>query len=259
MITVHIDVGSPGDPIARGFARGLELAGESYRVTTDQTAVPGLNVVWGVLRGMGSIIKTCQRQGWPFIHIDHAYLARGHAAGNYRATVNALQLGAIVDRPVDRAALFGFPGAAVSAWQAGDEVLVLAPSAHVTRFFDIHDAWAELTVEYLKLTTRRPVRLRAKTAAVPLTKDLERCHAVVTLNSNAAVEAIIEGTPAFVGPWSAARPVARSLDEMFSIENPLYSDHRERWLAHLAYGQFTFDEFRTGEAWKILKPQIPAA
>ena len=76
-----------------------------------------------------------------------------------------------------------------------------------------------------------------------------KAHALVTHSSNVAIEAACLGTPVFVAPTSAAAPVGRV--DLADIEMPIYPD-REPWLAHLAYNQFSFEEIRSGEAWRML-------
>lgn len=72
-------------------------------------------------------------------------------------------------------------------------------------------------------------------------------HAVVTFNSNIAVEAVVAGVPAFVDDiGSMALQVAnRSLSD---IESPWYPQ-RTRWAQDLAYTQWTPQEIKNGEAW----------
>jgi len=41
------------------------------------------------------------------------------------------------------------------------------------------------------------------------------------------------------------------LTDLSSIETPVYPD-RDKWLAHLAYCQFSFEEMRSGAAWRML-------
>lgn len=79
----------------------------------------------------------------------------------------------------------------------------------------------------------------------------DEVHAVVTFNSNVAVEAVVAGVPAFVDDiGSMALPVAsRSLDD---IESPWYPQ-RDRWMQDLAYCQWTPQEIRNGEAWTHLQ------
>ena len=78
----------------------------------------------------------------------------------------------------------------------------------------------------------------------------DEVHAVVTYNSNTAVEAVINGVPAFVDDiGSMALPV--SSRSLYDIESPWYPA-RERWAQDLAYTQWTPNEMRNGEAWSHL-------
>jgi hypothetical protein len=111
----------------------------------------------------------------------------------------------------------------------------------------------ERTLAELKRHTDRPIVVRAKPqpgeTAVPLERALAEAHALVTHSSNVAVEAAIAGTPVFVAPSSAAAPVG--LTDLSQIETPVRPD-RGSWLAHLAYAQYSMDEVKSGQAWRML-------
>jgi len=81
-------------------------------------------------------------------------------------------------------------------------------------------------------------------------EDLEDCWAAVAFNSNAIVEAMIEGVPGFsFDEGSMAWEVCnRSLDKMLEPEMP----ERRQWLSDLAYAQWTPQEMREGKAWRHL-------
>ena len=87
-------------------------------------------------------------------------------------------------------------------------------------------------------------------ATIPLSEDLKDCHAIVTLVSSAAVEAVMLGIPSFCSTYSAAVPVSNC--DFNSIETPHYDDKRDSWLNSIAYSQFTKEEMRSGEAYDIL-------
>jgi hypothetical protein len=88
----------------------------------------------------------------------------------------------------------------------------------------------------------------------PLSAILARdVHALVTFNSVAATEAVMQGVPAFVlAPSNAAMPVGNT--DLSKIETPYYPDRDKlhAWAHHLAYGQFHVDELRDGTAFRIL-------
>jgi hypothetical protein len=91
----------------------------------------------------------------------------------------------------------------------------------------------------------------------PLSRVLaDDVHALVTFNSVAATESILNGVPAFVlAPSNAALPVANT--DLAQIENPYYPDCDKlmAWCHHLAYGQFHLRELRDGRAYDILMKQ----
>ena len=98
-----------------------------------------------------------------------------------------------------------------------------------------------------KIVVRR--KPKAGETLEPLAEALGKAHALVTHSSNVAIEAVVAGVPVFVSPSSAAAPMG--LSDLSLIETPVYPD-RDQWLAHLAYCQFSFEEIRSGAAWRML-------
>lgn len=86
----------------------------------------------------------------------------------------------------------------------------------------------------------------------PLSEVLRDTHILITHNSNAAVEAVLEGVPVCVSPISAAYPMSTPLED---IERPRMPDRTE-WLHSLAYGQFTLDEMRSGKALALIRERL---
>lgn len=121
--------------------------------------------------------------------------------------------------------------------------------------------WLSDAVDALRATIRRVVfrpHPKARLTPIPgfdystepLTVDLQNAHCVVSCNSNACVEGVIDGIPAIVTDegsmvWEIA---SRSLDD---VDSPKMAD-REQWANDLSYSQWTLDEFRSGEAWAHL-------
>jgi hypothetical protein len=84
----------------------------------------------------------------------------------------------------------------------------------------------------------------------PIQEDFKNCWAVVTFNSNSAVEAVIAGVPAFVEDMgSMAYPVANR--NLIYLDDPK-TPKRDQWAYNLAYCQWTPEEMRSGETWRHL-------
>jgi hypothetical protein len=86
--------------------------------------------------------------------------------------------------------------------------------------------------------------------------DENDVYALVTFNSNAAVESVFHGVPVFtLAPASAAAPVG--LNDLSQIETPYYPDQDKlfEWGCHLAYGQFHISELKSGAAKRMLEEQ----
>ena len=80
-------------------------------------------------------------------------------------------------------------------------------------------------------------------------EDLEDAWALVTYDSNAAVEAAVAGVPIFTGGRTMASPVSNF--HLSDIEQPRMPD-REQWLNWLAYTQWKVSEMELGIPWGTL-------
>ena len=83
-----------------------------------------------------------------------------------------------------------------------------------------------------------------------LSDDLKNCYALVTHDSNIAVEAIMAGVPVFVTGTSPAQ-VFGNVD-LFTIVEPRMEFDRWEWLSILANNQWTLNEIRDGMAYETL-------
>ena len=81
----------------------------------------------------------------------------------------------------------------------------------------------------------------------------DNVHALVTFNSNAAVESVINGVPVFVtAPVHVASPVGNR--DLTRIDDPFWPDQDllTKWFHHLAYCQYHISEMKTGIAYRML-------
>ena len=203
-----------------------------------------------------------------FYYMDTGYFGNEPTQNNpngwkywHRIVKNDLQHNEIVKRPEDRFQAFK---KRFTPWKKdGRKILIAAPDEKPMKFYDKDlDQWLEDTITEIKKHTDRPVevRRRDKLRANRLVSDtLEQAldndvFALVTFNSNAAVESVFQGIPVFtLAPTSAASPVG--LTDLSQIENPYYADKDKlyEWGCHLAYGQFHVSEIKTGKAKRMLE------
>jgi hypothetical protein len=78
----------------------------------------------------------------------------------------------------------------------------------------------------------------------------EDYYCVVSINSNAATEAIWSGIPVITLDRHITTPVSRNkLEDINNLNKP----HLARWLCAVSYSQFTREELYDGTAVKILR------
>lgn len=219
-----------------------------------------------VLRGIlkHKIMKRCWQDHRDFYYMDTGYFGNDRPDKKlwHRIVKNDLQHGDIQPRPGDRWERFRITP---TARRHGRRIIIAAPDDKPCVFYGINRTqWLADAVAKIQAATDRPIEIRERMKnrtdrmfENPLTQALAQdVHALVTFNSVAATEAILNGVPAFaLAPSNAARPVANT--DLVQIENPYYPDRDKlmAWCHHLAYGQFHLRELRDGRAFDILTQQ----
>jgi lipopolysaccharide biosynthesis glycosyltransferase len=223
-----------------------------------------------VIRGLGGgsrkAIQHCWETGREFYAIDTGYFGNGKTKTVHRVSHNALQqLGPIIERPDDRARRFGYK---FRKYTPGTKILLVPPSNKVMDLFGqpSPEEWVKQVTAELKRYTDRPIEVRLKPTRTDrvTTKSIQAAladdvHCLITYNSIAAVEALMEGKPAIVLGQNAATTIAET--ELKNIENPRFpsKDEMNAFINHLAYCQFTIAELRSGYAWRTVNEssQLP--
>ena len=202
---------------------------------------PGVQVVWGLLRGAPQIIEQAKERGDPWFYVDHGYFRRGHTDGYYRVTFRGYQKTAIEDRPADRWDALKLP---TGKTPRGPDVVMAPPAPNVQGVFGPY--WPP------DLNTDRKL-LVSKKDGKPWFEKFKSAHMLVTYNSIAAVEAVLRGVPVMTFGESAAQVFSSP-----AVEQPFTPDpaERERWAHSLAYGQFTLQEMQDGIAWQTLRAYL---
>lgn len=215
-----------------------------------------------VLRGIlkYKIMQRCWQDQRDFYYMDTGYFGNTGFKQWHRIVHNNLQHNELRTVPDDRWRRHGIK---IKPWQkSGSNILLALPDDKPCKFYGIdRQQWIENTIQQIQKSTDRPVVLRER---APKRSDrqvnsfqqalAQDVFAVVTFNSIAAVESVINGIPAFVlAPTHAAKPVA--LTNLDQIDSPFYADDdlRYQWACHLAYGQFHNSELADGTALRILQ------
>ena len=249
------------DEYINAFALGSGVTPQDSE-TFDYAASRDPIVLRGIMKH--KIMKQCWQDGRDFYYMDTGYFGNDRPDKKlwHRIVKNDLQHSDICNRPSDRWQQFRI---AIPARRYGRRIVVAAPDDKPCVFYGIdREQWLADVVNQIRSVTDRPIEIRERRKnrtdrmfADPLAKVLtEDVHALVTFNSVAATEAVMNGVPAFaLAPSNAARPVANT--DLAQIENPYYPDRDKlmAWCHHLAYGQFHLRELRDGRALDILTQQ----
>jgi len=240
------------------FAKGANLPIRDYSDDIGDSPV--------LIRSIAkrNLIQQRLKDNQTFYYMDSGYIGNYPGEINprgikifHRIVKNGLQHNEIIPRPADR-------------WERlktkvhkqkrnGNHILLVLPSEKPCKFYNIDlETWTSETIDKIKENTDRPVVVRKKPSRSERIKqksiyqDLEKCHAMVTFNSIAAVESVIYGVPAFTLAPTAADPVCDK--DLTLLENPTlhHIDKLHAWAHHLAYGQFHIDEMKNGTAYRIL-------
>jgi hypothetical protein len=177
----------------------------------------------------------------------------------HRVTKNGLQhTGPIIERPFDRLADLKFQ---YKRWISGSKILICPPSEKVMSLWNQPDpeTWTKQVIDELKKYTDRPIEVRLKPSRSErvTNKTIEQAladdvYCLVTYNSIAATEALLNGKPAIaLGPNAATALCNDSLSQIENLKNPV-KDEIMAFVAHLSYCQFTQKELQNGYAWKIV-------
>jgi len=215
--------------------------------------------VFGILRGTGDLIKKCLSIPQIFYYFDHAYTLGGRHGKSkyvddkvYRITKNDYSLTFVDDlndKDYERIEKYK-KHIELKPWKKdGRYILVLAPSHHIEKYFNMPD-WVENTISYLKKFTKRDIIVRTKETNESLEKQLEEAYACVSLQSTGCIDAVLNGVPSFCDGMSCGQPVSHV--DLSLIEKPFYVPdvRRKKWIDSLLANQFTLKEIEDGTAYE---------
>jgi len=243
------------------------------KLCTDWHYEPSdIAVVFGVYKSKvpisfprGAVMAEQRKLKLDVIVLETGYINRGDGEQHhYAAGFNGLNGRADFrneDSPWDRAAKLGV---ALRPWRRDGKHILLCGQVPWDASVDHinFENWLTITRDTLRSVTDRPIRFRPHPQIakpdMSLEEDLEDCWAVVTFNSNTAVDAAIRGIPVFAAD-RGSMAYAISNKDISQIERP-HTPEREQWLNNLAYSQWTPQEMREGLTWQHLsRSPIPAS
>ena len=173
--------------------------------------------------------------------------------------------------PIDR---FETWSRELKPWREDGRQVVFAGSSE--KYHDFHGLnhpteYAQRVISRIKKASGRKVTYRPKPSwggAEPIegasfsgptesiNSAIKNAWCLVTHGSNSAVDAILDGIPCVILGDGAAKPISST--DLSECKEPRLASFGERikWLAALAYSQFTTAEMASGQMWHHLRPRI---
>lgn len=266
--------------LADAFLKGARKHGHTTQVIdlTGEATVGDYDVACFVGVKSRELYQAHGRAGVPFIMLDKGYSRHARTDGvagweYWRVSVNSHHPTERLDRkmPDDRMTKFGWEP---RAWRkGGDHIILAGSSAKYHEFYRLREptSWMHHVVVTIRRITDRPLIYRPKPSwreavEIPHTRFsrppqtlaelFPKAHALVTHGSNASFDAVMAGVPCLILGDAVAKPI--STTSIFDIEKLMLADDkaRRRWLANLAYWQWTLPEMLSGAAWDFVGDQI---
>ena len=201
-------------------------------------------------------LEICKKHNLRFYNLDSGYFGNKKRKTIFRLSVNNFQnLDPIISRPSDRWEKLKID---IESFKQGSEIVIVPPDRKIVHTLHLGsvDTWIAAVTDEIKKYTDRPIRVRHRPEprgdrVVNNTfKDFIRNNTfcVVGFSSNALVEAAMFDIPVISLGHSATKSLYNS--NICDIEKimPADKDHKQAWLNHLAYSQFSREEFLSGLA-----------
>ena len=205
--------------------------------------------------GNEELLVTKIDKNYPMWFIDSGYTNFLEPRKTWHRLVrNHLHYGKYFEAPMTR--LNNFPEFPKPWRKNGEIIYIIEPGPFAASIFhcDLKTWKYDVAKELRKYTDKRIVfRKKAPKRQRPsLTKQLmnDDYHCVISINSNAATEAIWAGIPAITLDKHITNPVTRN--RVKDINNLFYGNLAQ-WLCMLSYQQFTKEELTNGTAIKLLR------
>lgn len=202
--------------------------------------------VWGQIWIALNVIPKAIKANRPFWQIDNGYWRSRKVCEDcyYRLSYRSLLATFWPDAPRER----GTPMRnALRPWRKnGKHIVIALPSLTFGQSMGIDTGpWIASISARVRAVTDRRIIIREKKESRPISDDLANAWALVTHSSNACVDAMLAGIPAFVEPTAPTAPLG-NLD-LAKIETPELAD-RDALVASMMSQSFLLSEMQSGLA-----------
>ena len=228
------------------YSEGLKACGYTIIEKHDhQPNEDDVLLIWNRSKNREAIAKRYEQAGAKIFVTENGYVGNTKAlAMNHHSGAGQWYVG-----PEDRWTPLGIE---LKPWrEKGEEILIVPQRSIGAPGVAMPRGWEDRMFLQLKKKTDRPIRIRKHPGkdrlAKPIEDDFDNVWAVVTWASGGGIKAIIAGIPVFhqLDNWIGAPAATTVLD----IEKPWMGD-RMPMLKRLAWAQWTWDEIRSGEAFR---------
>lgn len=266
--------------LAEAMQKGAKICGDDIMII-PQRQYKGVprdfdgGICLGVKRAGKRLLAQHVDAGKHFLFLDKSYMGRSQYV---RVSIDSWQPLAYFrrNRPADRFNRLGVRLHPRRQSGPKDMILFAGSSQKYCNFHDLGDAteYAESVIRQLKQHTKREIIYRPKPSwaanhpeecrpipgthlshpHVEISREIARCHLVVTHGSNAAFDALAAGVPVMVLGDGLCKPMGLGA-EFGRIEDPPFPSDAEcrQFFFDAAYCQWTNEELSNGTAWADLK------
>lgn len=270
----------PGHPRSRAVCQamltGLRRLGVHAGMKSSLTyrrPETRVGIFYGISGRLVRALADYPAEGRTAVHFDLGYWGRkegGRFSGFHKLTINDRHPNNYFQRRAHDGSRLARFGVEIEPWRTDGRHIVVAamgPKGSRAEGFNPYE-WERRAIAELKKHTDRPIVFRPKPNhehARPiegtifghgedLREALRGAHALVTHHSNAAIEALAAGVPAFVaeGPCLA---LGAEMADLSRIEEPPRPSGRKQFLADLAWCQWSISEIEEGLPWRHLKEE----
>lgn len=216
------------------------------------------------------MFEAYRRAGLDFVYIDLGYWARKRARSDYgglhKVVVNGRHATSYFrDRPRPHDRLEQAP--TIQPWRQGNRIILAGLSAKGAVGSGMRPlAWEHEMIAAIRKVSRRPITYRPKPSwrdarpiegttfspgEQPIEEVLRGAHALVTLHSNAALDALAAGVPVHAVEGLSS-VMSTPIEE---IETPHRPSDREQFFADVSYCHWTRQEISNGIVFDIFRSE----